>query len=165
MNYAYLSGYLQSALENLAYDHKFLKMKGDERRRDYLREMVREAQLKAIEFESEVNSKMIKIWKFMSNKNKRIKYNTPLEFPQTFTLRELRNANANKMKLITIYSRVQNGIEDGTIEEVGIRQPSVSRRGRKEIVYKMVETVGTPACNITPITDGNSSDNPFWKWS
>lgn len=61
MNYAYLSGYLQSALENLAYDDKFLKMKGDERRRDYLREMVREAQLKAIKFESEVNSKMIKI--------------------------------------------------------------------------------------------------------
>jgi hypothetical protein len=97
----------------------------------------------------------------MSNKTKRIKYNTPLTFPQTFTLRELRKANANKMKLITIYSRVQNGIENGTIEEVGIQQPSVSRRGRKEIVYKIVEVVGAPACNIAPITDGNSSDNPF----
>jgi hypothetical protein len=58
MNYAYLSGYLQSALENLVYDYKFLKMKSEDARKNYLQEMIREAQLKAIEFESEVNSKM-----------------------------------------------------------------------------------------------------------
>jgi hypothetical protein len=80
----------------------------------------------------------------MSNKTKRIKYNTPLTFPQTFTLRELRKANANKMKLITIYSRVQNGIEDGTIEEVGIQEPTTSRRGRKQIVYKLVDITSPP---------------------
>lgn len=80
----------------------------------------------------------------MSNKTKRIKYNTPLTFPQTFTLKELRKANANKMKLITIYSRVQNGIEDGTIEKIGLKDPSESRRGRKEFVYKTVEVKPIP---------------------
>lgn len=95
------------------------------------------------------------------SKTKRIKYNTPLTFPQTFTLRELRKANANKMKLITIYSRVRNGIEDGTIEEDGIRQPSASRRGRKEIVYKLVAAAPATTTSIIPITDNVGVDNPF----
>lgn len=91
------------------------------------------------------------------SKTKRIKYNTPLTFPQTFTLKELRKANANKMKLITIYSRVQNGIENGTIEKVGLKDPSESRRGRKEFVYKLVEAVSSPVA----ANDSLNSDHPF----
>ena len=58
MNYAYLSGFLQSKLEHLATDTKFLKMKSEENRLAYVREMIREAQLSSIEFENEVTTKM-----------------------------------------------------------------------------------------------------------
>ena len=70
-------------------------------------------------------------------KAKRIKYNTPVEYPQTFTLRELYEQNHHKFKLITLYSRVQKGIDNGEISEVSLRENEDKRRGRKEIVYSL----------------------------
>lgn len=61
MNYAYLSGFLQSKLEHLATDDKFLKMRSDESRKQYVKEMIREAQMKSIDFENEMTAKMAKI--------------------------------------------------------------------------------------------------------
>lgn len=70
--------------------------------------------------------------------SKRIKYNTPINFPASFTLRELRKANHHKIKYITIYSRVQKGLENGTIVEAGLKTPDKARRGRKETIYQTV---------------------------
>lgn len=78
------------------------------------------------------------------NKTKRIKYNTPINFPASFTLRELRKANHNKMKYITVYSRVQKALEDGVIVEAGLKDPTKSRRGRKEFVYRLVTADSAP---------------------
>lgn len=70
--------------------------------------------------------------------NKRIKYNTPINFPASFTLRELRKATHHKIKYITVYSRVQKGLGNGTIVATGLKTPDKNRRGRKEIVYQLV---------------------------
>jgi hypothetical protein len=70
-------------------------------------------------------------------KAKRIKYNTPVDYPQTFTLRELYKQNHHKFKLITLYSRIQKGIDNGEISEVSLRENEDKRRGRKEIVYSL----------------------------
>lgn len=70
--------------------------------------------------------------------NKRIKYNTPVKFPEQFTLRELRKANHHKIKYTTLYVRVQNELENGTLVEAGLKDPDTTRRGRKELVYKRV---------------------------
>jgi hypothetical protein len=95
------------------------------------------------------------------NKTKRIKYNTPINFPASFTLRELRKTNHNKMKYITLYSRVQKALEDGVIVEAGLKDPTKSRRGRKEFVYQLVAAEPSTTVNITPITDGVGVNNPF----
>lgn len=70
--------------------------------------------------------------------SKRVKYGFELTFPKTFTLRDLRNAKHHKVKYITLYSRVQKGLENGTIVEAGLKDPVKARRGRKEIVYQTV---------------------------
>ena len=82
----------------------------------------------------------------MSNENKsnRIKYGFELNFPETFTLRDLRKAKSHKVKYITIYSRVKKALESGELAIDGLREPSKSRRGRKEIVYKRVIAVEDP---------------------
>lgn len=72
------------------------------------------------------------------SKTKRIKYNTPINFPASFTLRELRKANHHKIKYITIYSRVQKALENGTLVEAGLKNPDKTRRGRKEVIYQTV---------------------------
>lgn len=84
----------------------------------------------------------------MSN---RIKYNTPINFPATFTLRELRKANHHKIKYITIYSRVRKALDAGTLVEAGLKQPAKARRGAKEKVYTLV------SANL-PATDTNTAD-------
>lgn len=73
-----------------------------------------------------------------NNKNKRVKYRFELNFPDTFTLRDLRKAKSHKVKYITIYSRVKKALDSGELVIDGLRQPNKSRRGRKEIVYKRV---------------------------
>lgn len=83
-----------------------------------------------------------------TKKSKRIKYKTPINFPATFTLQELRAANEHKMKYITLYARVQKGIEDGTISEAGLRDPQTTRRGRKEMVYQVLNSQPIPVSTL-----------------
>lgn len=82
------------------------------------------------------------------SKTKRIKYNTPVNFPATFTLRELRKANQHKIKYITLYTRVQKGLENGTLVEAGLKDPDKTRRGRKEVVYQLASS--TTAATVEP---------------
>lgn len=86
--------------------------------------------------------------------NKRMKYKTPVEYPQTFTLRELYEKNHHKIKMITLYVRVQNKIENGEIERVSLRDSGDKRRGRKEVVYSCVpsDPVVATADVATPST-------------
>lgn len=77
-------------------------------------------------------------------KNKRIKYNTPVNYPQTFTLRELYKQNHHKIKMITLYARVQKKIDNGEITEISLRDDGNKRRGRKEIVYSLSATPVEP---------------------
>lgn len=71
-------------------------------------------------------------------KNKRIKYGFELNFPDTFTLRDLRKAKSHKVKYITVYSRVKQALDSGEIMIAGLKDPAKTRRGRKEYVYKRV---------------------------
>lgn len=73
-----------------------------------------------------------------TNKSNRIKYGFELNFPETFTLRDLRKAKSHKVKYITIYSRVKKALDSGELVIDGLREPAKARRGRKEIVYKRV---------------------------
>lgn len=86
--------------------------------------------------------------KTIHNMSNRIKYKTPINFPATFTLRELRKANHHKIKYITIYSRVRKAVAAGTLVEAGFKQPEKSRRGRKEAVYKTVTIVAPEVATI-----------------
>lgn len=77
-------------------------------------------------------------------KSKRIEYGFELNFPETFTLRDLRKAKSQKVKYITIYSRVKKALDSGELVIDGLREPAKARRGRKEIVYKRVSAVEDP---------------------
>ena len=57
-NYPYLSGYLQSALISLAWDHKFHKLKTVEAREKYLKATIEEARIEAVKYEQEVGTKL-----------------------------------------------------------------------------------------------------------
>lgn len=72
-------------------------------------------------------------------KAKRIKYGFELNFPNEFTIRDLRKAKNHKVKYITLYSRVKRALEEGTIVEAGLKDPDRTRRGRKETVYRLVD--------------------------
>lgn len=72
--------------------------------------------------------------------SKRIKYNRPINYPNTFTLRELYKENHHKVKYITLYARVQKKVENGEIAIAGIKEPDTKRRGRKEVVYTLTTT-------------------------
>lgn len=56
INYAYLSGFLQSELYNLAYDEKFAKLKSHLDRKQYIDKIVSEANAKAKEFEAKLKA-------------------------------------------------------------------------------------------------------------
>ena len=71
-------------------------------------------------------------------KAKRIKYGFELNFPNEFTIRDLRKAKNHKVKYITLYSRVKRALEEGTIVEAGLKDPDRTRRGRKEMIYRLV---------------------------
>lgn len=47
INYPFLSGYLQSELQNLAVDNTFLKMKSEEDRLKYVRLLIERANIAA----------------------------------------------------------------------------------------------------------------------
>ncbi len=93
----------------------------------------------------------------MSNSNtatvtkskKRATYGFELNFPETFTMRQLRNLKGRKVKYITLYMRVKNALKEGVIVKVGTQEPSKVRKGRKEIVFARADakiaTVGVNA--------------------
>ena len=86
-----------------------------------------------------------------TNKSNRIKYGFELNFPETFTLRDLRKAKSHKVKYITIYSRVKKALDSGELVIDGLREPAKARRGRKEIVYKRVTQADPVAtADVTP---------------
>ena len=70
-------------------------------------------------------------------KAKRVKYGFDLTFPNVFTIRDLRKAKSHKIRYITLYSRVKQALEDGTIVEAGLKDPDRTRRGRKEKIYRL----------------------------
>lgn len=72
-------------------------------------------------------------------KSKRVKYGFELNFPDTFTLKDLYAAKQHEVKYITLYSRVRKGIDEGTLAECGLKDPKSARRGRKEIVYRVIK--------------------------
>jgi hypothetical protein len=72
-------------------------------------------------------------------KAKRIKYGFELIFPKQFTIRDLVRVKRNTVKAITIRSRVQRAIEEGTVVEAGLKEPARKRRGRKETIYRLVD--------------------------
>jgi len=76
---------------------------------------------------------------------KRVAYGFKLDFPQTFTLRQLRNLKSRKVSYITIYMRVKKALAAGQIAVVGKQAPKTARKGRQELIYQKVETPATPA--------------------
>lgn len=73
-----------------------------------------------------------------TKKNNRAPYGFKLEFPQTFTLRDLRKAKSHKIKYITIYARVQKALANGEIVVTGEKAPETKRRGAREKIYSRV---------------------------
>lgn len=57
INYCYLAGMLESELNNLAYDEKFLRMKDHSDRLEYVKAIVFKAHNKAKDFEKLVSSR------------------------------------------------------------------------------------------------------------
>jgi hypothetical protein len=85
---------------------------------------------------------------------KRVKYGFPLDFPQEFTLRDLRNLKGRKVKYITLYMRVKKALDSGEITISGEKTPAKARRGRKEFVYRRADakTVVVSTANAEAVT-------------
>ncbi len=66
---------------------------------------------------------------------KRATYGFKLDFPATFTMRQLRNLKGRKVKYITLYMRVKNALKAGEISVVGKQEPKHTRKGRKELIF------------------------------
>lgn len=75
-----------------------------------------------------------------TNQSKRVEYNFELVFPQTFTLNDLYEAKEHKVKRVTLYSRIQKAIGEGKVVEAGSKDREVKTRGRKQLVYRLVDT-------------------------
>lgn len=56
VNYAYLSGFLESEIYNLAYDDKFLKIRDCDDRREYVKKLVENAKQNALNFEKKIKA-------------------------------------------------------------------------------------------------------------
>jgi len=67
----------------------------------------------------------------------RVNYGFALNFPETFTMRQLRNLKGRKIKYITIYKRVEKALKDGVITVTGKQEPNTVRKGRKELIYSL----------------------------
>ncbi len=74
---------------------------------------------------------------------KRATYGFALNFPQTFTMRQLRNLKGRKIQYITLYMRVKNALKNGEIVVAGKAEPSRARKGRKELIYARVNAKET----------------------
>jgi hypothetical protein len=85
---------------------------------------------------------------------KRVKYGFPLDFPQEFTLRDLRNLKGRKIKYITLYMRVKKALDSGVITISGEKAPTKARRGRKEFIYRRADakTVAVTTSNAEAVT-------------
>ena len=70
-----------------------------------------------------------------ASNTKRATYGFKLDFPKTFTMRQLRNLKGRKIKYITLYMRVKNALKNGEIVIAGKAEPKTTRKGRKELVY------------------------------
>ena len=73
----------------------------------------------------------------------RATYGFKLNFPETFTMRQLRNLKGRKIQYITLYMRVKNALKNGEIAVTGKQEPKTSRKGRKELVYSRVNAKTT----------------------
>ena len=82
----------------------------------------------------------------------RATYGFALNFPQTFTMRQLRNLKGRKIQYITLYMRVKNALKAGQIEVVGKQEPKTTRKGRKELVYARTDAKVTTASKSVPVT-------------
>lgn len=75
-NYPYLAGMLQSEIANLAYDEKFFKMKNAQHRIEYVKNIISNAEKKAIEYaekmDEEINVKRNEIQNILNEGSKRI---------------------------------------------------------------------------------------------
>jgi hypothetical protein len=89
-----------------------------------------------------------------TKKNNRAPYGFKLEFPQTFTLRDLRKAKHHKVKYITLYMRVKKALTNGEIAITGQKEPTTKRRGAKELVYSRV-LAAAPVETVAAVTDTN----------
>ena len=83
-------------------------------------------------------------------KTKRATYGFKLDFPDQFTLRQLRNMKGRKIQYITIYKRVEKALNLGEIVVVGTKQPDRVRKGRQELIYARVNAK-TPVVTATPV--------------
>lgn len=88
-----------------------------------------------------------------TNKAKRASYGFALDFPATFTLRDLRKQKSHKVKYITLYMRVKKGLADGTIVPTGVKMPTKARRGRKELVFSRVDAKTAIANEVVSMAD------------
>lgn len=73
-----------------------------------------------------------------NKKTNRAPYGFKLEFPQSFTLRDLRQQKSHKVKYITLYMRVKKALANGEIVESGVKAPKNKRRGARELIYSRV---------------------------
>lgn len=85
---------------------------------------------------------------------KRATYGFKLDFPQTFTMRQLRNLKGRKIQYITLYMRVKKALETGEIEVTGKQEPNRTRKGRKELVYSRVNAkTAVATTENVPVSD------------
>lgn len=88
----------------------------------------------------------------------RATYGFKLNFPETFTMRQLRNLKGRKIQYITLYMRVKNALKNGEIVVTGKQEPKTSRKGRKELVYSRVNAK-TPALTASKTVEVMSDLN------
>lgn len=83
----------------------------------------------------------------------RATYGFKLDFPKTFTMRQLRNLKGRKIQYITLYMRVKAALKAGTIEVTGKQEPNRTRKGRKELVYSRVNAKTAVPTEVAVMSD------------
>ena len=79
-----------------------------------------------------------------ATKSGRIKYGFTLNVPsKPFTLKQLSASRFGKIKYITLYSRVQSALEEGTLVAVGEHTPHKKVRGRRQMIYQRADAKST----------------------
>lgn len=80
---------------------------------------------------------------------KRATYGFKLDFPATFTMRELRKTTHHKKSYICLYKRVEKAVKDGEVIELGKKTPDQLRKGRKEMIYQRVNVAAVAPADHT----------------